>query len=84
MPTLSYPIPREQWPLWAKAVALASNADDTGVGDTVHRQAGALGVAFSVWTTALGIPCGCTTRRAEWNVAYAYELKTRDPGGLVG
>lgn len=45
---------------------------DRGVGDTIERKLGAMGVAFKATLKALGVPCGCDKRRDEFNVLYPY------------
>ena len=65
-------IPHEQWPKWAKALALLKSDEDAGVGDTVHRQLGLLGKAFTATAKALRVPCDCAERRDEWNILYSY------------
>ena len=68
------PIPYDQWEPWAKGVALLARNADVGVGDTVARLLGKAGKAYQAARKALGIPCHCPERRAEWNVVYAYQL----------
>ena len=65
-------IPRIDWPGWASAITAMKNETDIGVGDTVHRQLGLLGKAFTATAKALGVPCGCAERRNEWNILYHY------------
>jgi hypothetical protein len=72
-----HPIPRDQWPLWASGVARWQEPGDAGVGDTIHRKLGLLGEIFKGTLKAMGVPCGCDGRRADWNVMYPYDL-TRD------
>lgn len=69
------PIPRDQWPAWAKLIALAAKPEDIGVGDTVERTIGkANSAAFKTWfLAAFGRPCGCATRQAAWNATYPYQ-----------
>ena len=60
-------------PAWVGIVSYFRTSDDTGVGDTVQRYAAILGgEQFKVWAKKLGMPCGCTTRQAEWNARYPY------------
>jgi len=67
-------IPRSVWPSWAKAVALKSLPSDIGVGSTIERELGRVGVAFKAVLATLGVPCGCADRRDEWNALYPYTL----------
>jgi hypothetical protein len=66
------PIPRAQWPLWASTIARWQEAGDVGVGDTIHRKLGILGVIFKETLKAMGVPCGCDERQAEFNTMYPY------------
>jgi hypothetical protein len=64
--------PQRVWPVWADLIARLRNAEDKGVGDTVHRKLAAAGEAFKLTLQALGVPCGCDRRREEWNRLYSY------------
>lgn len=66
------PIPREQWPLWAKAMALVASPEDKGLGDTVERIIGPVASnAFKAWHKAtFGKPCSCSERKDRWNSQY--------------
>ncbi len=64
------PVPLEQWPAWARWIAFRANGTDIGVGDTVARTLGMQAVAAML--KAVGINCGCSARRAEWNAKYTY------------
>lgn len=66
------PVPLDKWPLWTSAIAKLKEPIDVGVGDTVHRKLGAAGKLFKAMMEALGVPCGCDDRRAEWNQRYPY------------
>lgn len=66
------PVPRDEWPAWVNFVAKLATEGDGGVGDTIHRQLGIVGEAFKETLTALGVPCGCDKRRAEWNAKFPY------------
>lgn len=66
-------LPQERWPVWAKAVALLARDPDRGVGDTVERWATRIGGAqFKAMSLAVGLPCRCAERQAEWNAHYPY------------
>ena len=66
------PVPREQWPLWAKALALASTDADSGIGDTVRRIIGNFASdAFKTWhKVTFGRSCDCQARRERWNAQF--------------
>ncbi len=71
------PIPRKDWPLWAKALAQFSKPEDKGIGDVVARTIGAENSeAFKTWYKAtLGKECGCNGRQKLWNIKYPLNLK---------
>ncbi len=71
-PTPIQPIPRKDWPLWAKGLAMISKPDDKGIGDTVARTIGAENSeAFKKWFKATtGKDCGCTGRHRRLNIEY--------------
>lgn len=73
------PIPRDQWPKWASAVASFAKPEDKGVGDTVKRMLGSAGVLFQATLQALGLPCGCDQRQAEYNARFPY-CRGHEPG----
>ncbi len=66
------PIPRKDWPLWAKALAMIATPEDKGIGDVVARTIGAENSeAFKKWFKATtGKDCGCTGRHARLNRDY--------------
>ncbi len=66
------PIPRKEWPLWAKALAQFSKPEDKGIGDVAARMIGAENSeAFKLWFKAtFGKDCGCTGRQARYNLQY--------------
>ena len=66
--------PREQWPGWAKLIALASNSQDKGVGDTVARTIGPIGgEQFKAWYLKItGHSCGCSERQYLLNQLYPF------------
>ena len=66
------PVPRDKWPLWAAAISKLATDADKGVGSTVDRLLGAGGKAYKATLKALGVPCGCAKRKAEWDVMYRY------------
>ncbi len=66
------PIPRKDWPLWAKGLAMMSKAEDKGIGDVVRRLIGEENSeAFKKWfKSTTGKDCGCTGRQRRWNIEY--------------
>ena len=67
-------VPYEDWPIWAKLIALRKIDSDVGVGDTVQRYAAKIGgERFKKLAKRLGIPCGCSERQAQWNTRYKYD-----------
>lgn len=68
------PMPRDEWPLWAKALALLKRDEDKGMGDTIERAIGpSNSAAFKAWyMTLFGKSCGCTERRAQFNSQFPY------------
>lgn len=64
------PVPREKWPKWAQLLAELAIPEDAGVGDVIHRHAGAAGEAYIRLRKAIKWPCGCTRRRAAFNARY--------------
>ncbi len=66
------PIPRRDWPLWAKALSMIAKPEDKGIGDVVARTIGAENSeAFKKWFKATtGKDCGCTGRQRRWNIEY--------------
>lgn len=67
--------PGGDWPRWAQGVALLRKPEDAGVGDTVERWARVFGgVQFKAMARAVGLPCRCARRRAQWNARYPYRL----------
>ncbi len=65
-------IPRKDWPLWAKGLAMIAKPEDKGIGDVVARTIGAENSeAFKKWFKATtGKDCGCTGRQAQYNLQY--------------
>ncbi len=63
------PVPRKDWPLWAKGLGMLSKPEDKGVGDVVARMIGdENSEAFKAWHLAtFGKACNCTARRDRWN-----------------
>ncbi len=66
------PIPRKDWPLWAKGLAMMSKPEDKGIGDVAARTIGAENSeAFKKWFKATtGKDCGCTGRQRRWDIEY--------------
>lgn len=73
-PPPKIPVPREEWPIWAKAIALAASPEDKGVGDTVARTIGDRNSArFKAWfKTIFDRDCNCADRHAAWDTLYPY------------
>ncbi len=73
----SEPIPRDQWPPWAKALAQFAKPEDKGIGDVVARTIGDENSAkFKAWHLAtFAKPCGCNGRQKLWNQKYPLNLK---------
>ncbi len=71
------PIPRKDWPMWVKALAMIAKAEDKGIGDVVARTIGAENSeAFKKWFKATtGKDCGCTGRQRRWNIEYLLNSK---------
>ncbi len=69
---LPQPIPRKDWPLWTKALAILAKPEDKGIGDVVARTIGAENSeAFKKWFKATtGKDCGCTGRQKRYNLQY--------------
>ena len=64
------PLPRAQWPAWAKAVALAAKPGDVGVGSTIARTIpGPISMAVKVLSKG---ECGCDARREALDIRYPY------------
>ncbi len=74
---LPQPVPRKDWPIWAKALAMIAKPEDKGIGDVVARTIGAENSeAFKKWYKATtGKDCGCTGRQLRWNIEYPLNLK---------
>ncbi len=72
------PIPRKDWPIWAKALVMLSKPEDKGIGDVVARTIGAENSqAFKKWFKATtGKDCGCTGRQGRWNIEYPLRNQT--------
>ncbi|MBC7783543.1 MAG: hypothetical protein H7144_06865 [Burkholderiales bacterium] len=66
------PVPAAEWPAWALSVADMRDVPDAGVGDTVHRMLGELGVIAKATLKSIGVPCGCDKRQTLWNARYPY------------
>lgn len=71
-PVVIEPIPRNDWPMWAKAISQFSKPEDAGIGDVVARMIGdEKSAAFKAWHQwVFGKPCGCTGRQKRWNQFY--------------
>ena len=77
-PHVAIHLPQSEWPWWAKGIGLFGQADDMGIGDTVHRLIGDFASEqFSAWHQRIfGTPCRCPERRAEWNAEFSYKAPT--------
>ena len=66
------PLPREEWPLWAFALALLSNPEDRGLGDVIERTIGPIGGdKFKIWHEKIfRKKCGCEARKDKWNLRW--------------
>lgn len=71
------PLPRDQWPLVVKAMAIFRKETDKGVGDTLQRWAAKLGgeVFKEKYQEYMGEDCGCGNRQERMNLRYPYEQK---------
>ncbi len=70
-------VQRDQWPMWAKALAMKSTPEDKGIGDVVARTIGpeTSGAFKAFYEMTFGKPCGCTGRQKLWNQKYSLNLK---------
>lgn len=69
------PAPIESWPKWALAISRVRVPSDTGVGDTFERFANKFGGArIKKLSKKLGMPCGCSARKKDWNTTYSYKV----------
>ncbi len=71
------PVPRDQWPMWAKALAMKSMPEDKGIGDVVARTIGpeTSGEFKAFYEMTFAKPCGCNGRQTLWNTKYPLNLK---------
>ncbi len=71
------PIPGDEWPIWAKALALLAKPADKGIGDVVARIIGDENSSkFKAWHLAtFGRPCGCNGKQNRWNIKYQLNSK---------
>ncbi len=70
-------MPRDQWPMWAKALAQFATPEDKGLGDVAARIIGDENSSkFKAWHLAtFGRPCGCNGRQKLWNQKYPLNSK---------
>jgi hypothetical protein len=63
-----------QWPWWAKLVRFRRRQPERGIGDTLERIFGRLGIAWGVkWLGKVtGRVCKCKTRRDGLNISWPY------------
>lgn len=66
------PLPFAQWPAGAKLVALRKQPGDIGVGSTIEREAGLVGLAFKAAMKAAKIDCGCSGRKNDYDARFPY------------
>lgn len=67
------PIPYEDWPVWAKWLKRAfAKPEDVGIGSTIERTLGMFGKGYKSTLQAMGLPCGCADRKAEYDIIYRY------------
>lgn len=71
-PDRSPAVPRDSWPIWAKAMAMIATKEDKGLGDVIARTIGPVGGdAFKAWfEKTLKRPCGCAERQESLNAQY--------------
>lgn len=62
-------VPRADWPLSIRALALVAQPGDTGIGDVAHRVLAGMGAdaLAKLYEQATGKPCGCADRAAKLN-----------------
>jgi hypothetical protein len=67
-------VPNEEWPKWAKDLAMDRQPLDNGIGDTVaHIIGDTKSAAFKNWFVKIfGRTCGCTERQRWLNQKYPY------------
>ena len=81
------PIPRAEWPLPIKALALLARSSDKGIGDVIARLIGPVGGdAYKAWfQSKFGKPCGCSERQSDLNAKYGdYPLTPRSLLDFIG
>ncbi len=71
------PITKDQWPMWAQALAQLATPEDKGIGDVVARMIGdERSEKFKSWyLVTFGKKCGCNGRQKLWNTKYPLNLK---------
>jgi hypothetical protein len=69
------PVPRGEWPLRVRALALLSTAEDRGIGDTAKRVLSHLGAdaMAKLYRDATGRDCGCADRQARLNALFRFD-----------
>jgi hypothetical protein len=67
-------LPRDQWPMWARAIAKFRCDSDVGLGDTiVHLIGDTRSERFKKWfSRKFGRSCGCVERRKFLNCRFPY------------
>lgn len=67
------PLPRAEWPIYARVVAQFRSDEDKGIGDTLARRLGGVGETFKkAFKTITGKDCGCGDRQRKLNHMYPY------------
>ena len=68
------PLPRDEWPTPAKLIASLATNEDRGVGDTIKRVIGKVGVIYqTAFKLLTGSSCkSCGFRQTKWNQLYPY------------
>lgn len=76
-PNRTAEVPRQEWPTWAKLLALVGTDSDKGIGDVIARTIGPFGgEAYKKWYELLfQKPCGCAERQDNYNALYPLNLE---------
>src|SRR6266576_3560651 len=65
-------VPADKWPQWVKWLQKRRRSIDIGPGDTINWKLGKFGKKYKKILQAVGVPCGCNDRQAEFNAKYPY------------
>jgi hypothetical protein len=72
-PKPTQPVPRDQWPLIVRGLAMLATEADKGVGDTLARLLAHVGgEKYKRITKRLGYDCKCSAGQANLNALYGY------------